>query len=81
MAWTTWTPSGTQITAKFGTVPTDLVTGLVIAAKTGVDVESLLGSPMTKHLVAVKDGKLVALGATPEFPITPRWRKFVRTIG
>lgn len=80
MAWGAWT-LGTETTVQLGNLDFSSLDGLSLTTFEGPNLESLLGAPMTAGLIEIKDNRLTAVGAAPDFPVLPKWRKVVRQIG
>lgn len=75
---------GAQLTTvRVGTLPPAISRdGLRVIVGASPTIEQYLDSPLSKgELVLTADGRLVAVGSSPEFPILPKWRKVSRQIG
>lgn len=80
MPWGTWS-LGSQTTIYFGKGASGGYRGIAIEATMGPDVLSVLSSPMTSHLLEIRETRLSAVGAAADFPVLPKWRKVTRQIG
>lgn len=56
--------------------------GISFSPVSAPSAETLLSYPFTRDLLELSsNNRIVALGASPDFSVLPKWRKVVRTIG
>jgi len=81
MPWGPWTPS-TQTSAAVGRREPFQAIGYVAESTDFTAMSVLLEAPFTRGLLEIDEANhLAAVAARPDFPMLPKWRKRVRSIG